>query len=372
MVRILVSPDSFGGTLSAVEAAAAIADGWRDGLPGTEIAVLPLADGGPGFLDVLHEHAGGQLLGVAARDPLGNPVSAQICLGGGGTAYVEIAQAAGLHLIEPDTRRPMAASSYGAGQLIAAAVESRAERIVIGLGGSATTDGGLGMLSALGITALDATGTALPPGGGALADLDSLVGSPALGSATLVAATDVDNPLCGEHGAARVFGPQKGADPGQVEMLDAGLRRLGGLLERDLPGCPPAVADLPGAGAAGGIGAALLALGAARQSGFAVVAHACGLEREIEASDLVITGEGRFDGQSLRGKATAGVASLAMSHGVPCVVLAGQVAAESLQLAAAGVTAAYSVSEHAGSLDAALRDAPRLLRDLATTVARGW
>lgn len=370
-MKILVAPDSFGGTLSAVQAAEAMAEGWRRTAPSDEMVIRPLSDGGPGFVDVLDSVLDGRLLPVTVPDPLGRQVPAQV-LRVGQTAYVESAQAAGLHLLETADRDPMRTTSYGVGVMIAAAVETGARRVVIGLGGSATNDAGAGMLTALGVVPLDASGAALPYGGAALVALDRMEGVPHLRGAELVAASDVDNPLVGEQGASAVFGPQKGLSPEGVGLLDAALARWAQVAERDLPGAPAGLALLPGGGAAGGLGAALLALGARRESGIDLVRRAVGLDTALDRVDLVLTGEGSFDSQSLRGKVAAGVARAAAGRDRQCLVLAGQVGVDASELAAAGVRAAYSVAEHAGSVRAAMSDPARRLAALAAQVAGEW
>jgi glycerate kinase len=395
-MRILVCPDKFAGTLTAVEAAAAIAEGWRAGAPGDEPVRRPLADGGPGFLDVLAAAVGGTRVAVAAVDPLGRPAAAEVLVSGG-TAYVESAQTCGLHLLSEAERDPRATTSYGLGVVLAAAVETGARRVVVGLGGSAVNDGGAGMLAALGAAPLDAAGYALPYGGAALSAVASLGGtaraqgrgygqhsaggrSPGPGATSqlrlrgveLVAATDVDNPLTGLHGASNVFGPQKGADRSDVLLLDAALERFAGVLERDLQGCPPGLAALPGGGAAGGLGAAVLALGGRCESGIGLVRRLCGLDAALDAADLVITGEGSFDAQSLRGKVVAGVAEAAQERGLPCVVLAGRVDVGRREAAAIGVAESRSLVEHFGDERTAMTRAADGLRELAERLARQW
>ena len=372
VVRVLICPDKFAGSLSAVEAAAAIAEGWLAAAPGDAVTTRPLADGGPGFLDVVRTAIARQLTDVATCDPLGRPVTGGVLVGDGGIAYLESAQACGLHLLAPDERDPMRATSYGLGPLVAAAVEAGVRRIVVGLGGSATNDAGAGMLAALGAAPLDAAGYALPYGGAALATCAGLGGVPRLRDVHLVAATDVDNPLTGPSGTSAVFGPQKGASPDQVRLLDAALANFAGVLERELPACPPGLAQLPGGGAAGGLGAAILACGGRRESGIDLVIRLTGLEQAVADADLVITGEGKFDEQSLRGKVVAGVARLASEHRVPCVVLAGQVAAEPDHAVAAGVTESFSLTEYVGGVEAAMRRPAEGLRDLSGHVARQW
>ncbi|NJP33498.1 glycerate kinase family protein [Micromonospora thermarum] len=376
-MRVLLCPDKFAGTLSAPDVAEAVADGWHEVAGGDELLVRPLADGGPGFLDVLADALDARRVPVPTVDPLGRPAAGEILVTADGTAYVESAQACGLHLLGPAERDPKATTSYGLGLLISAAVEHGARQVVIGLGGSATNDAGAGMLTALGVTPLDEAGLALPYGGAALAAVAALGGAPRLRDARLVAATDVDNPLLGLHGASNVFGPQKGADKADVLLLDAALERFAAVLERDLPGCPAGLGVLPGGGAAGGLGAAILALGGSCESGIGLVTRAIGLDTALDTVDLVITGEGSFDHQSLRGKVVAGVAGAARDRGVPCVVLAGRVSTGRREAAAAGVTEAYSLVEHfggeeRGGIEAAMGRPAEGLRALGARLARQW
>jgi glycerate kinase len=372
-VRVLVCPDKFAGTLTAGQAAAAIAAGWRAGTPEDVVSVRPLADGGPGFLDALGAALDQAVLRpVPTRGPLGAPVVGTVLLSGR-TAYAEAAQACGLQLIEEAHRDPTRATTYGVGLLVTAAVDTGATTVVIGLGGSATTDGGAGMLAALGAAPVGADGVDLPPGGAALAQCVGLAGAPRLGGAMLVGASDVDNPLTGPHGAPAVFGPQKGVTPDQVSLLDSALNRYAAVLERSLPVCPEGLADLPGAGAAGGLGAAILACGGRIVSGFALVASAVGLDAALDACDLVVTGEGSFDDQSLHGKVVCGVAAAARARRLPCVVLAGRVSADPRAATDAGVTHAYGLIDHLdGDLTRALAQPAASLRSLAATVAAAW
>ena len=344
-MRVLVAPDSFGGTLSAVEVADAIAAGWREVSPADVLDLAPLSDGGPGFVEVLHAglgpRLGGDIVTVTVDDPLGRPVAADLLVVQG-TAYVESAQACGLHLMAPEERNPRVATTRGVGQLLLAAQQQGAERVIVGLGGSGTNDGGRGMWEVL---------------GGRFAS-------------ELVAATDVDNPLLGPNGASAVFGPQKGADRAMVLDLDDALREWADEVERHVG--TAGLRDLPGAGAAGGLGFALFALGATRVSGLDVVADAVGLAGRVAAVDLVLTGEGLFDSQSLRGKAPAGVARLALEHGLPCVVLAGQAEVGRRDAAAMGVEEIATVAELLGSPAAALEAGADGVRRLAAQVARAW
>ena len=341
-MRVLVAPDSFGGTLSAVEAAEAIASGWRDVASADELDLVPLSDGGPGFVGVLRAGVGGgTLVDVTVEDPLGRPVPAQLLVAEE-TAYVESAQACGLHLMTEAERNPMVATTRGVGQLLLAAREQGVSRVVVGLGGTGTNDGGRGLWGVL----------------GGRYELD------------LVAATDVDNPLLGPNGASAVFGPQKGADRAMVLDLDDAMRAWADEVEKTLG--LAGLRDRPGAGAAGGLGFALFALGATRASGLELVADAVGLPARVAGADLVITGEGRFDSQSLRGKVPAGVARLAQEHGLPCVVIAGQAEVGRRDAAAAGVEEIATVAELLGSPAAALSAGADGVRRVAAQVARAW
>ncbi|MEJ3745295.1 glycerate kinase [Actinomycetes bacterium KLBMP 9797] len=367
-MRVLICPDKFAGTLSAPLVAAAVADGWRSAVSSDETVERPLSDGGPGFLDVLA--ALGESVPVPTVDPLGRPVSGSVLLAGD-TAYVESAQACGLHLLASSERDPRATTSYGLGILIAHAVEAGARQVVIGLGGSGTNDGGAGMLAALGAAPVDEAGYVLGYGGAALTAAAGLSGAPRLRDALLVAATDVDNPLTGLHGASNVYGPQKGASREDILLLDAALTRWAAVLSQHLPTCPPELAGLPGAGAAGGLGAAVLALGGRCESGIALVTRLIGLDAALDAADLVITGEGSFDHQSLRGKVVAGVAAGARDRGLPCLVLAGQVSAGRREAAAAGVTEAVALADRVG-LARSMADPAAALHEVAAHLAHQW
>jgi glycerate kinase len=346
-VRVLIAPDCFGGTLSAAEAADAIAAGWRAAAPGDVLDLLPLSDGGPGFVSVLADAlgpaAGGQLLAVTVSDPLGRQVPAQILLASDGTAYVESAQACGLHLVAPADRSPETADTRGVGELLAAAAQTGAARVVVGLGGSATTDGGRGAWEVL-----DGTWPS---------------------SVELIAATDVDAPLLGHEGAAQVFAPQKGADPDAVERLEERLAAWADVVEAAVG---RSVRSRGGAGAAGGLGFVLLAWGAVREPGVSVVAARLGLAERIVGAGLALTGEGRYDSTSVRGKVPRGVAHAAQAAGVPCVVLAGQSQVGAREARSHGVDAVYAMAELAGSVAGAVAEPGRWLSALATKVARQW
>jgi glycerate kinase len=367
-VRILVAPDGFAGTLTAVEAAEAIAAGWRIAAPRDGLDLVPLSDGGTGFVDVLaaalpkaQRHA------VTVQDPLGRPVAASYLLDGT-TAYVESAQACGLHLLTEAERDPKITTSYGVGELVQAAVSAGASRVVVGLGGSATNDGGSGLLTALGGAAVDAEGNRAAPGGGCLSGVAAIDGWPELAGVELVAATDVESPLLGLYGASAVFGPQKGASRDDVQVLDVALTRWADLLEATA-GRP--VRDLPGAGAAGGLGAALFALGAVREPGIGLVRRLARLDQRVAKADLVVTGEGTFDSSSLSGKVVSGVAAAAADAGLACLVLAGQVTVGRRETAAAGVDATYAVADAVG-VEASLAQPAEELAALAERVAREW
>ena len=380
-MRVLICPDKFAGTLAAREAAAAIATGWRDGArSGDQLDLRPLSDGGPGFVDVLDVALSGKRLRVATVDPLGRPVTGDVLIAGD-TAYVESADACGLHLLSPAERDPKVTSSYGLGTLVAAAADAGASEIVIGLGGSATNDAGAGMLAALGAVAVDASGQPVARGGAALVKGDRRVCSaPLVGvlrqripSIRLVGATDVDNPLTGLFGATAVYGPQKGATRADILLLDAALERFAAVLSDRLPGCPADLASRPGAGAAGGLGAAVLARGGSVRSGIGLVRDMTGLDEVLDSADLVITGEGSLDDQSLRGKVVAGVAAAARDRGVPCIVLAGRSSAGRREAAAAGITDIYTLVDHVGGdVDRAMGAAADGLRSLGERLARQW
>jgi glycerate kinase len=362
-MRVVVAPDKFAGTLTAVEAADAIARGWARRAPGDELVSVPMSDGGPGFVDVLHAALGGELVAATVPDPYGVPVPATV-LRVGPTAYVESAQAIGLHLTGPGERRPLEASSAGLGALVGHAVDTGATRVVVGLGGSATNDGGAGLLAALGAVG---TGAPLDRGPDALDGLAAVDLDPArarLAGVELVAATDVENPLLGIVGATKTFGPQKGLSDDDLLRVDQRLQRLAELTDRK-------AADRHGAGAAGGAGFALYLLGATRTPGVDLVAEAVDLPGRLRGADLVLTGEGAFDFSSRSGKVPYGVAALAAEAIVPCVALAGRVLVGSREMRALGVESAYAVVDLVGE-ERALGAPADALADLAERVARTW
>ena len=379
-MRVLVAPDKFAGTLTAVEAAAAIAQGWRRTAPGDDVVEVPLADGGPGFVDVLHAALGGVLLDTQVTGPLGGRVPAQVLVVGS-AAYVETAQACGLQLMTQEQRDPRHATTAGVGELLKLALDRGATRIVLGLGGSGTNDAGAGLLGALGATAYDSDGRDVSPllvaGGSGLrriASVDVEGVRRALAPVELVVATDVDNPLLGLRGATNGFAAQKGADQGAVMELEGSLEAFARAMGRRPDGKDPAVAL--GAGAAGGLGYALLHLGATRVAGIATVLSTVGLAERIGACDLVVTGEGAFDWQSLRGKVVSGVAAAALEQGRGCVVLAGRVDVGRREYAATGVSGAYAVvddlRDQGLAPELAMAEPASRLADLAARAARTW
>lgn len=362
-MRVLIAPDKFAGTLTAVEAAAAIAEGWLRRVPDADVVQVPMSDGGPGFVDVLHAALGGDLVAVTVPDPYGVPVPATLLLVGT-TAYVETAQAVGLHLTAPADRRPMVATSRGVGELIATAVDAGATTVVIGAGGTATNDGGTGLLAALGATAGGAVLDGGPAGLDGLASVDLEPARSRVSGVELVLASDVDVPLLGLVGATKSFGPQKGLTEEELLVADSRLQTFAELTDRKL-------AAGKGAGAAGGIGFALMLLGAERIPGVDLVADAVDLAGALSDADLVITGEGAFDFSSRSGKVPYGVAQAATAALVPCIALAGQVLIGSREMRALGIEAAYSVVDRVGHGRAF--DAPAAsLADLAERVARTW
>ncbi|MEN9986387.1 MAG: hypothetical protein RI925_1889 [Pseudomonadota bacterium] len=373
-MKIVICPDSFKESLPASAAAQAIAEGVREVWPDADCVCLPLADGGEGTLDALVSATGGQLLTRQVQGPLGQPTLARFAvLGDGKTALIEMAEAAGLPLLLPAQRDPLRTSTFGVGELMAAALDLGVTRILLGLGGSATQDGGAGMLQALGARLLDAQGQPLPPGGAALRQLaqlhlDGL--DPRLARVTVEVACDVDHPLCGPRGSSAVFAPQKGADAAGVALLDAALAHWGAQLAQ---ATGRQVAELPGAGAAGGMGAAALAVFAARlRPGIDWVMDALDFNAALHGADWVISGEGRADGQSAGGKVISGVARRAQAAGVPLLVLAGSLGDGYQALYPLGVRAILPIVPGPVSLAQALDGAAENLRRTARMAAAVW
>jgi glycerate kinase len=377
-LRVLIAPDSFGGALDSVGVAAAIAVGWSSVRPNDEVVRRPMADGGEGTLAAIADALGDAATRHTASttDPLGREIDADwLVLDEGRAAFVEMAAASGLARLAVEERTPAnagRASTRGTGDLVRAALETGVERIIIGLGGSATTDGGSGLLRALGARFLDANDREVADGGATLASVQRIDTSgldARLADVKLVIASDVTNPLCGPRGAAATYGPQKGADPAAVEALDAALANLGRAIERSTGRL---VADLPGAGAAGGTTAGLLGLTtAAVRPGAEVVAELVDLAGALETADLVITGEGRADEQTLHGKAAMGVATLARPRGTPVVLLCGALGtgAEALDSATA-LAVVQPIIDRPMELDEAMRETARMLEAGAARLAR--
>ena len=364
VVRIVVAPDSFKGTLSADGASAAIADGLARALPGAEAVLRPVADGGEGTVAAALR-AGYRPWTARVTGPHGRPVDAVRAVLGT-TAVLELATAAGLGLL--DRPAPLTATTRGVGELVRHALDDGARQVVLGIGGSATTDGGAGMLQALGLRLLDADGRDVPPGGAGLLHLDRVDATgldPRLGRVEFVVASDVDNPLTGPAGAARVFGPQKGASVDDVDLLDAALARWAAVLARDLA---VDVAATPGAGGAGGTAAGALAVGARIVSGAGLVCDLIGLDDALTGATLVITGEGSLDAQTLRGKAPVEVARRAAGAGLPCLAVAGRVALGPDELAAAGFAAAHALTEIEPDVGRCLAEPSTLLTRLTELV----
>jgi glycerate kinase len=373
-LRILAAPQEFKGSLTALEAADAIAAGASRATRDVVVDNLPLSDGGPGLVETLITAEHGEFCTAEATDPLQRPVQAVYgLLPDHETAVIEIAAASGLSLLDRHQLDPLRATTYGTGQVIRAALDAGSRRLVIGLGGSATNDGGSGMLEALGARFLDRSGTTIPRGGLALASLDRIDVSgldPRLRSIDVTVASDVRNPLCGPNGASAIFGPQKGATPAMVSSLDAALQHYADVLERDLG---QSVCDLPGAGAAGGAGAALLGfLGATMRPGFELVSEAVHLRNRLMQAQIVISGEGSLDAQTAFGKVVSGLAHLAHAEGRPLFVLAGSLGNGYRELLEQGVTAAFSIVPGPMSLDDAEANASALLADAAESVVRTY
>ena len=372
-MKLVIAPDSFKESLSARAVAEAIAAGWARVYPDADLLLCPMADGGEGTVDALLSATGGTLQQTRVSGPLGDPVEAHWGLLPDAQAIIEMAEASGLHRVEPAQRDVLAASSHGTGELIRAALDAGVRRIVLGLGGSATNDGGAGLLAALGVRFLDRAGQELALGGAALASLSQidLTGlDTRLAQVEVMVAADVDNPLCGPRGASAVFGPQKGASPAQVEQLDAALAHYADVMAATLG---EDLRDYPGVGAAGGLGfAARAVLRAAFRPGVELVAELSGLAAAVERADLVITGEGRLDGQSLHGKTPVGVARIARAAGVPVIALAGSLGEGYQRLYAEGIGAAFSLAPGPLSLEQAMQQAADQLSARAADLARLW
>jgi glycerate kinase len=371
-MKIVIAPQEFKGSLSAVQAAQAMAEGLRRALPDATLALVPMADGGPGTVEAMVAAAeNGRRMTAAAHDALGRPLAAAWGIIDEDTAVIEMAAASGLTLLTEDERDPRIASTYGTGELVRAALDAGCRRIIVGIGGSATNDGGAGMAQALGARLLDDAGQDLPPGGAALASLGRIDVSGLdhrLGQCQLLAASDVFSPLCGPQGASLVYGPQKGATPAVAQELDAALRHYAQVIERDLG---VRVLDLAGAGAAGGLGAGLVAfLGTELVPGAQLVAEAVGLRQKLAGADLALTGEGRLDAQTSFGKAPWEVARLARSCGLPVIAIAGSLAEDWGPALGEAFDAVVTITPRAMSVQEAMAQGAKLVADAAEGVAR--
>jgi glycerate kinase len=384
-MRVVIAPDSFKECASAAAVSSALSAGWKSVFPEAEVVCVPMADGGEGTVDALIAATGGTEIELQVMGPLGTPVVAKYGFLGervvaedrdptsNATAVIEMAAASGLPLVPPEKRDPRATTTYGTGELVRDALERGAHRIILGIGGSATNDGGAGMAQALGFSLLDDEGRELPPGGAALARLariDSTRRHARLDGCHILVACDVTSPLCGPQGASLMYGPQKGATEAVARQLDAALDHYGKVLESQLGVC---VADLPGAGAAGGLGAGLVAFtGAELRPGVELVAEACGLARQMEGAELVITGEGRLDGQTAHGKTPAGVAIIAKQHGIPVIAVAGALGTGYREIYAQGIDAVFAICQGPMTLPESVGRVEELLAAAAESIARFW
>jgi len=346
-MKIVVAPDSFKGSLTAIEVSDAIEKGIREVFPEAEIIKIPMADGGDGTVQCLVNATGGKILEEKVIGPLGNEVWAFYgILGDRKTAIVEMAAASGLTLVPENKRDPLITTTYGTGQLIKAALNQGCRKMIIGIGGSATNDGGAGMVQALGTKLLDKDGEEIGFGGGELkkiVKIDISCMDKRLSDIKVLAASDVNNPLCGPQGASRIYGPQKGATPEIIEELDESLAYFAELIKRDLH---KDIKDIPGAGAAGGLGASLIAfLNAELRPGIEIMIEAVKLEQAIKDADLVITGEGKIDSQTIYGKAPIGVAKIAKKHNIPVVAVAAIIEEDSRIFQSYGIDTLIKVSE---------------------------
>jgi len=371
-MNILIAPDSFKDCLGALQVAEALSRGILKVNPRAGIRLLPMADGGEGTVESVIDATGGQMIKAEVLDPLMRKISSFYGISGdGSTAVIEMAAASGLELLEPGERNPWLTSTYGTGELIAHALDQGCRRILLGIGGSSTNDGGTGMARALGVDFLDDEGRKVPEGGGALQGVRQIRMEgldPRIRETEIQVACDVTNPLTGPEGASYIYGPQKGADRKMVEGLDKNLVHLAGLIDdqlgRDIQG-------VPGAGAAGGLGGGLMAfLEAGLVKGFDMVAEICGLKEAIIGADLVITGEGKLDSQTRFGKTPYGVAQLAKKHGVSVIAVAGTVAADAGELYDAGFSLIMPILEKPADLATAINDAPFLLENTGERIAR--
>ncbi len=371
-MKIVVAPDSFKGSVTALQAASAMETGLRRIFPDAAIEKIPMADGGEGTVQSLVDATGGHLQTRRVLAPLGNEVDAQFgILADGDTAVIEMAAASGLTLVPPDKRNPLQTTTYGTGQLICAALEAGCRRLIIGIGGSATNDSGAGMAAALGAKLLDASANPIPRGGGGLgklAAIDITGLHPAIADTETVVACDVNNPLTGPEGASHVYGPQKGATLEMIETLDAHLAHFDAVLARTLG---KSFGAIPGAGAAGGLGAGLMAfLNAELRLGVDIMIDAVKFKERVKGASLVFTGEGQLDFQTAFGKTPVGVAKVAKAHNIPVIAIAGGIAEGAEAVYDAGIDAMLGIVQEPMSLELAVADASRLIADTAERAAR--
>lgn len=354
-MKIVIAPDSYKGSIYASDAARAMADGVLRVLPDAEVVLVPVADGGDGTLETLVETSGGRIITSDVTGPLGETVSAEWgAMGDGVTAVAEMARTSGLALVSLEDRDPLNATTYGLGEVILEALEAGYRRFILGIGGSATNDAGAGMAQALGVRLLDADGADLPPGGAALARLDRIDASgldPRAAEAEFDVACDVNNPLTGPEGASAVYGPQKGATPEMVEQLDAALANFAQVVKRDLSAD---VNDVPGSGAAGGLGGGIMAfLGGRLRPGVDIVLDTVDLASRLDGADLIITGEGCMDFQTVYNKAPIGVARLAVERGIPVIGVSGSLGDGFTDVHEHGIAAAVAITHAPMTLDEA-------------------
>ena len=371
-MNILIAPDSFKECLTAKEVAKSIAKGVKIALPNADIVQIPLSDGGEGLLDALVQPMQGKLISLDVKDPLLRTIKAEYGISDDGTtAIVEMATASGLELLSEEEKNPLVTSSFGVGQLILDALNRGCSKIIIGLGGSATNDGGVGMIKALGGNFLDVNNEEIGEGGGAISELHRIDLSdlnPKIGECKFIAACDVSNPLTGENGASLVFGTQKGGATEDLKRLDSNLLHYATILNSHL-GID--VNSIKGAGAAGGLGAALFSiLGAKMRSGIDLIIDYLHLEKQIQNSDLVITGEGKIDSQTLYGKTIMGVAKIASKHNVPVVAIAGKIDNDIDEIYKKGITAVFSVTNQPMNLEDSISGADNLIKQCVGNVMR--
>jgi len=371
-MKIVIAPQSFKGSLSAQEVAQAIAKGIKRVVADAETIMIPMADGGEGTVEALTYGTRGQIMATEVTGPLGDKITAKWgILGDRVSAVVEMAAASGITLVPAEKLNPLVATTYGTGELIRAALHAGCHRLIIGIGGSATNDGGAGMAQALGVRLLDERGKELPWGGAALAKLSRIDISGLdrrLAECEVITASDVTNPLCGEQGASRVYGPQKGATEEMCQQLDEALANYAEVIKRDLD---IDVMDIPGAGAAGGLGAGLVTfLGAKLMSGIEIVSEVVGLTDYLKEASLVFTGEGRIDTQTLFGKTVAGVAAKAKALHIPVVAIAGAVDGDSKEFSRHGIDGALSIVPGPISLRKSMANAEKLIADAAERALR--